>query len=200
LVVKTLDGSVIPNPVFSALPRPENDGRPVLLSCLRGGGHFRLCSSEHTEPFDIVHPRAQWCVPGERRRISGQAVTESIKCNERLVAVVLGQFKQIGYRNIIHFQAPPPPESLPPSFSDRVRKMGGVPSNPLHILKAWYCQDDANRDLCAEAGVTYFRIPPEALTVDGFLRAEYCSPDGMHGNAEFGRMMLLAALKEIPAA
>lgn len=194
VVVKTLDGEIIPNPIFSALPTPSRGADQVLLSCLFGNGHFQICSSEHPDPFDIVHPKASGRIKGARRSLSGRAVTEAFKRNDGSMILLFKCLKRHGFNRIIHFQSPPPPEDLPPEFVSRVHEAGGTIPSPELILRAWFCQDDASRELCKDADVTYFEIPSDALTARGFLRAEFCR-DGMHGTHEFGRLLLERALE-----
>jgi hypothetical protein len=57
-------------------------------------------------------------------------------------------------------------------------------------MKMWLEQEMQYRVGCAREDIKYIVLPPEAQDRNGFLREEYWSADGFHGNDAYGEMML----------
>jgi hypothetical protein len=66
-----------------------------------------------------------------------------------------------------------------------------VPIAPISVrVGAWELMQEVLRQRAEEAGGTFVPVPREAVDADGALRAEFCEEDVIHGNADYGALML----------
>jgi hypothetical protein len=63
-------------------------------------------------------------------------------------------------------------------------------AKPSLRYKFWKLCDDIHRQKAAALGLEVLPTPPESIDADGFRRPEYFGPDWIHGNWEYGALVL----------
>jgi hypothetical protein len=100
---------------------------------------------------------------------------------------------------IFHIEAPPPVASadlmLRGVYGHFKEKMDqfGYPSTAFRY-KMWWVWVHLAKHFCAELGDRFVEGPPETRDADGFLHERYYL-DGVHGNDEYGALMVGAVAK-----
>jgi hypothetical protein len=200
LMFTNATGQSVVNPLIATQILPlQDDAAPIILSSLYGNGHFWIAASEDAEPFDIIHPECRERTPGERRVMPSRLMVEFFK---RTNAELLGLFawlKRIGYDQVLQISSPPPPPEPGSAVVGKIGLRGGVVAHPLLVLKVWYCERDALREICAEAGAIFVDAPSAALVSGGFTRPDLLM-DGMHGTAEYGSLALAEIARTLELA
>jgi hypothetical protein len=96
---------------------------------------------------------------------------------------------------------PPKPDSLvrsalatEPLFLEQSAELGYDAGDPQIAPEAvrvalWRLLRDLLAETAAAAGAPFVPVPPEAVTPDGLLRAEYSDPDVTHANSAYGRLV-----------
>jgi len=169
---------------------------PRVASCIGGNVHNALALLRHPRPFDFI--------------LSGVAEPQTIEAGaepvpEDLVRAALMdgmaddlvRLRLLASRApvLVHLQSPPPlasdaqiAERADAFFQSRGIAATGVASNGLR-RRMWLLQSRIMAEACAELGIPYLSVPPQAMDADGFLRPDL-SADATHGNGGYGEIWI----------
>jgi hypothetical protein len=156
---------------------------------------------------------AALCINGNEQSGLGLFKSESISHADKLVRLqqnILSRlpdwldFLQPLLPARVLFYPPPPPVSaldLKPHFPpERIVSFAGMDLEPIEFrVRMWQEQCRIVRALCAQRGIEFVPPPPAAMDAQGLLQRQFWGADPMHGNRDYGRLML-SRLAEVISA
>jgi len=179
-----------------ATERPD-----LIISCIMGNEYNALAMLKPTLPYDFEVPTAP-ALPldptAEKRPFAPVKADLRRRLNQTL-GVYLGSLAPLAPVRFIHVPPPPPVqdnafiERYPGSFGDKVKEAGL--SAPYFRLKMWLATCLVQEELCRQAGVTYHPLPHSVFCPAGFLNPAMLGNSPTHGNAHFGKEILLDVAK-----
>ena len=197
--IYAIDNARRPDANFDATMR-ESLADPavgLVLGALWANQHFIKSTARDPVEFDFLLPeQALDDIEGAANRIPYGLLRD----------VAIGWFTEFEFA-VAHIRrfsdAPILLAPAPPPIAD-LRAAAATSSNaPLDALtekyglakpslryKFWKLCDDIHRQKAAALGLEVLPIPPESVDGDGFRRPEYFGPDWIHGNWEYGALVL----------
>jgi hypothetical protein len=168
----------------------------VVISAIGGSAHFVLGMVEHEQPFDFVlSTDPDLPLDQTRELLPLDAVRQTL--SDLAAPLLRGVSVLAGLVNGPVFQvAPPPPRAdvvhartvfnfAPEHFIGKT----DLPTPKWQRYKMWRLHCEVIEDYCNEHGVKFMGAPAGAIDDDGFIRP-ILDADGMHGTAEYGRLVL----------
>jgi hypothetical protein len=172
------------------------DGRTPVFVFMNGEEHIHMSRRRFETPYDFLVPERPDLPVAPLRQMLPASVIE--KQAHHLLASAKASF--LTMRNlcrtatIINVLCPPPVLGtfLPPDAPEK--SLDGDPKDTLR-LKNYLVYARALREFLKPLGIETLTPPPETLTPEGMLRAEYTG-DPVHGNVEYG-LRVLAQLRSL---
>jgi hypothetical protein len=167
----------------------ENGKNPILV-CMNGEEHIHMSRRRYEMPHDFFLAERPDLPIAPNRQVLPASVIE--KQAHHLLAAAKANFSAMRaicpQATIINVLCPPPVVGtlLPPSAPERLPS--GETNDPLR-LKHYLVYARLLREFLTPLGIHTLTPPPETLTPEGMLRAEYTG-DPVHGNVEYGHRVL----------
>jgi hypothetical protein len=190
------------NPVLRERLAGGDGGPRAVFSMVGGNAHNFMGLFQHPVPYDLVLPEqadlpfssGADLVPYDyAARVLHALVLDELAC--------LGALRRATPAPVHHLESPPPvfdndfcKQNLPPVFlTERYARMDIAP--PYFRYKLWRMHSRIVREECERSGIAFIPCPSASMDENGFLQRA-CYIDPLHGNAEYGSLVLdqIAAL------
>lgn len=184
----------------------EGDDRKAIVLSAWSNQHFIFSCFNNPKPLDFV-------LPGEdaAELIKGADIVPvdlifarvKQECDPHLA--VMSHIRSLTEAPILLPSAPPPIDDVlaipggtsDPGFDEKVKELGVAP--PTLRRKFWSVCETIFREACEQRRISFVPAPPETIDEHGFRRREYWHTDWIHGNAEYGEIVLRQVDDLLPA-
>lgn len=168
-----------------------------LISMVQGNYYNILGLVQSPELFDFIVPGAERLKRLEDAlNVPFDIIDENFSRQTRDLEAFLKYLGGMGYRQVVHVDAPPPIESEDFIINDLSEKgdfnLNADRLSPALLRKKlWLAQRTHIKGICDRQGVTYIGAPESAITQKGFLKREYWK-DAVHANEHYSAKLLEA--------
>ncbi len=188
-------GTLVINPallasVTATIARSRPDAVAVTID---GSQHFVLGAVSNPRKFDFVLPGREDLPLQDGAEVIPYGLMRQVFMHEqRNVLQLLAAVRAAACMPVYYLSVPPVitafVEAHMPDTWETMQKFGA--SDAAMRFKLWALYMDAVRELCTEMQVTFLPPPAGTFDADGFLLERF-DHDGLHGNVEYGRAVLL---------
>ncbi len=165
------------------------------FSCFSGNDYHVLSMVQHPEPYDFVLPgRPDLPLSPGAQIIPFQSIEATMKTALRQTIADLARIAGSLPCRLYNIVSPPPiPDNAflnqaGNAFWSKAEALGIAPA--AFRWKVWRLQSLVYEEGLAETGIATVPPPRDAVDADGFMQPAGWHPDGVHGSAWYGTLVL----------